>query len=329
MEQTSWWHDRIVGGLASYWVYQHLGNLGPADRAADRLWQRVVDAPRPRRAGHHRRARRAGGPGRPGAGAATAGATARDFDTQARLVVVDSRAARVLRARQPLDPRRGRDGLARREDAGRLRPPPRRHLAAVPAGPRAAPRRGVQRGTGPGRVGQDGRQGRRDGCGRPPTWSTGRRSSRASATWPRSCSRWPRGSAAGPRGRSRSCPATCTTATSPGRARAAARAVRSRARSCRPSARRSATRCRGSCTPSRPGRRASRSAGSRGCCPDSPRCRPRRCSGGSSHGPWYDNNLAILELRNSGLRLWWTAGEVVDRPDRPVLRRVATIDPIG
>ena len=48
-----------------------------------------------------------------------------------------------------------------------------------------------------------------------------------------------------------------------------------------------------------------------------------------SHGPWYDNNLAILELRNSGLRLWWTAGEVVDRPDRPVLRRVATIDPIG
>ena len=48
-----------------------------------------------------------------------------------------------------------------------------------------------------------------------------------------------------------------------------------------------------------------------------------------SHGPWYDNNLAILELRNSGLRLWWTAGEVVDRPDRPVLRRVATIGPIG
>ncbi|MGN6574796.1 MAG: DUF7800 domain-containing protein, partial [Nocardioides sp.] len=23
---TPWWHDRIVGGLASYWVYQHLGN---------------------------------------------------------------------------------------------------------------------------------------------------------------------------------------------------------------------------------------------------------------------------------------------------------------
>jgi hypothetical protein len=47
-------------------------------------------------------------------------------------------------------------------------------------------------------------------------------------------------------------------------------------------------------------------------------------------GPWYDNNLAILELRPAGLRLWWTGGEVVDgQHDRPVLRRVATIEPIG
>ena len=30
MEATSWWHGRIVAGLASYWVYQHLGNLSPA-----------------------------------------------------------------------------------------------------------------------------------------------------------------------------------------------------------------------------------------------------------------------------------------------------------
>ncbi|HEY5858728.1 MAG TPA: alkaline phosphatase D family protein, partial [Actinomycetota bacterium] len=27
MEATSWWHGRIVAGLSSYWVYQHLGNL--------------------------------------------------------------------------------------------------------------------------------------------------------------------------------------------------------------------------------------------------------------------------------------------------------------
>ncbi len=41
MEATSWWHGRIVAGLASYWVYQHLGNLSPEGRAADELWQRV------------------------------------------------------------------------------------------------------------------------------------------------------------------------------------------------------------------------------------------------------------------------------------------------
>ena len=29
MAATPWWHDRIVGGLASYWIYQHLGNLSP------------------------------------------------------------------------------------------------------------------------------------------------------------------------------------------------------------------------------------------------------------------------------------------------------------
>ncbi|TQM95502.1 phosphodiesterase/alkaline phosphatase D-like protein [Ornithinimicrobium humiphilum] len=38
MEATSWWHGRIVAGLGSYWVYQHLGNLSPAARAEDPLW---------------------------------------------------------------------------------------------------------------------------------------------------------------------------------------------------------------------------------------------------------------------------------------------------
>ncbi|QKJ18034.1 alkaline phosphatase D family protein [Microbacterium hominis] len=41
MEATSWWHERVVAGLASYWVYQHLGNLSPRERAADEMWQRV------------------------------------------------------------------------------------------------------------------------------------------------------------------------------------------------------------------------------------------------------------------------------------------------
>ncbi len=42
MHDTDWWHDRILGGLASYWVYQHLGNLSPADRANDEIWKEVV-----------------------------------------------------------------------------------------------------------------------------------------------------------------------------------------------------------------------------------------------------------------------------------------------
>ncbi len=31
MDDTSWWRLRIVSGLGSYWVYQHLGNLSAAD----------------------------------------------------------------------------------------------------------------------------------------------------------------------------------------------------------------------------------------------------------------------------------------------------------
>ncbi len=43
MEATDWWHGRIVSGLASYWVYQHLGNLTGEERAEDEIWQRVTD----------------------------------------------------------------------------------------------------------------------------------------------------------------------------------------------------------------------------------------------------------------------------------------------
>lgn len=42
MEATSWWHGRIVAGLTSYWVYQHLGNLSPEARAKDEVWRLVV-----------------------------------------------------------------------------------------------------------------------------------------------------------------------------------------------------------------------------------------------------------------------------------------------
>ena len=41
MQPKPWWRERIVGALASYWVYQHLGNLSPADLAGHDLYQRV------------------------------------------------------------------------------------------------------------------------------------------------------------------------------------------------------------------------------------------------------------------------------------------------
>jgi hypothetical protein len=42
MEATAWWHGRIVAGLASYWVYQHLGNLTPQERTEDEMWRLVL-----------------------------------------------------------------------------------------------------------------------------------------------------------------------------------------------------------------------------------------------------------------------------------------------
>ena len=44
MKQTSWWQERITGGLAAYWVYQHLGNMSPATLADDEIWRRVREA---------------------------------------------------------------------------------------------------------------------------------------------------------------------------------------------------------------------------------------------------------------------------------------------
>ncbi len=30
-----WWHDHVIGGVMAYWIYQHLGNLGPDDIRRD------------------------------------------------------------------------------------------------------------------------------------------------------------------------------------------------------------------------------------------------------------------------------------------------------
>lgn len=44
MRATTWWRHRIRSGLASYWVFQHLGNLPPEDLLADPDYRRVLDA---------------------------------------------------------------------------------------------------------------------------------------------------------------------------------------------------------------------------------------------------------------------------------------------
>jgi hypothetical protein len=95
MEATTWWHGRIVAGLSSYWVYQHLGNLDAGARDQDATWRAINDHAGddeydvgPLLAAFADRADQEPTSYR--------WSYSRDFGRQARLVVVDSRAARVL-----------------------------------------------------------------------------------------------------------------------------------------------------------------------------------------------------------------------------------------
>ncbi|MDT9692240.1 alkaline phosphatase D family protein [Streptomyces sp. P9(2023)] len=45
MRATHWWSERVLSGLMSYWVYQHLGNLSPAELATDPLYAEIRSAP--------------------------------------------------------------------------------------------------------------------------------------------------------------------------------------------------------------------------------------------------------------------------------------------
>lgn len=44
VNRKPWWRDRIRAGLASYWVYQHLGNLSPDELDADDDYRKVLAA---------------------------------------------------------------------------------------------------------------------------------------------------------------------------------------------------------------------------------------------------------------------------------------------
>jgi PhoD-like phosphatase len=41
MRAKPWWHERIVGALMSYWLYQHLGNLSPRELDEDPVYRRI------------------------------------------------------------------------------------------------------------------------------------------------------------------------------------------------------------------------------------------------------------------------------------------------
>ncbi|HEY0390886.1 MAG TPA: alkaline phosphatase D family protein [Solirubrobacterales bacterium] len=45
MDRKHWWHERAVDGIATYWIYQHLGNLSPRELDDNELYARVRGNP--------------------------------------------------------------------------------------------------------------------------------------------------------------------------------------------------------------------------------------------------------------------------------------------
>ncbi|MFG3120895.1 alkaline phosphatase D family protein [Streptomyces sp. NPDC048201] len=99
MRATPWWRERLLSGLMSYWVYQHIGNLSPHDLAADPLYAAVTSA------ADGTDALRAYAAEAEADSASTRWSYRRDLG-RVRVVIVDSRAARVLAEgeRAMLDP---------------------------------------------------------------------------------------------------------------------------------------------------------------------------------------------------------------------------------
>ncbi|MFI0169192.1 alkaline phosphatase D family protein [Streptomyces sp. NPDC017095] len=99
MRSTDWWQKRLISGLMSYWVHQHLGNLSPAELAADPAWAAVRATP------DGTDALRALAEQADAEPASVRFSYRRDFG-RVRVVMVDSRAARVLdeHHRAMLDP---------------------------------------------------------------------------------------------------------------------------------------------------------------------------------------------------------------------------------
>jgi PhoD-like phosphatase len=45
MDRKDWWHERAVGGIMSYWIYQHLGNLSPRELDDNEVYAQVRGNP--------------------------------------------------------------------------------------------------------------------------------------------------------------------------------------------------------------------------------------------------------------------------------------------
>jgi hypothetical protein len=89
MRSLPWWDERITGAFMAYWLYQHLGNLSPPELAEETMFELVQqdEDAGPRLREFARRCDRES--------AASRWAYYRDFG-RSRLLVIDSRAARVL-----------------------------------------------------------------------------------------------------------------------------------------------------------------------------------------------------------------------------------------
>ena len=88
--ETRWWHARITGAFMAYWIYQHIGNLPPAELAEESMYQTAQSA-----TGDVGQQLEAFAERADRESAATRWACLRDFG-RSRVLVVDSRAARVL-----------------------------------------------------------------------------------------------------------------------------------------------------------------------------------------------------------------------------------------
>ncbi|MEV2249343.1 alkaline phosphatase D family protein [Streptomyces sp. NPDC050147] len=120
MRATPWWRERVLSGLMSYWVYQHIGNLPPAELERDELYATLRATPDGTDA---LRAFASASDADPGA---TRWSYRRDFG-RVRLLMIDTRAARVLdeQNRAMIDPDEARwlreqalDGLGGADGSG-------------------------------------------------------------------------------------------------------------------------------------------------------------------------------------------------------------------